>query len=170
VSPAPLPPHERPWRHPSELAPTRYSIEPDPHRYVVPLLVGTVTIVVVAALVVAMTPSPRSEPLTLSGTTTPARITRQVTDESGLVPIAVFTPIPNAVAAIPTFSTDSLRYATRLPHSSEVVIVQTAWATYRLLWRDVQFLHIDGQALIADETLALVGYMEGPHFYPTIQR
>jgi hypothetical protein len=153
------------------LAPTRYSIEPDPHRFVLPLLVGTVTIVVVAALVVAMTPSPPSEPLMLSDTTTPARITRTAAaTESGLVPIAAFTPIPNAVAAIPTFSIDSPRYATRLPHSGEVVIVQTSAATYRLPWHDVQWLRIDGVAIIADETLALIGYMEGPHFYPLVER
>jgi len=137
---------------------------------VIPLLVGTVTIVVVAALVVAMTPSPPSEPLTLSGTTTPARITRPEGDDTGVVPIAAFTAIPNAVAAIPTFTVDTPRYATRLPHSGEVVLVQTPSATYRILWRDVQFLRIEDRAWIADETLALIGYMEGPLFYPLIRR
>lgn len=190
MSPAPLPPHERPWRHPSELAPTKASLEPERHRSALPLLMGTMATVVVVAMVVAMTPSPPSEPLLLSDTTTPARITPangqdpdaqdaggqgagavgQSSQAGTMLRIASFTAIPNAVSAAPTFTVDGRRYARRLPHAGEAVIVQTESATYRILWREIEMLRVEGRALIADETLALVGYIEGPDFYPLVER
>ncbi len=171
VSPAPLPPHERPWRHPSELAPTRDDVEPEVNRFTLPLIVGSATMLVVAVLVVAITPSPSaSDPIALSGTTTPARLTRAAPADEAVVRIAAFTPIPNAVAAIPTFHIDGRRAATRLPRANEWVLAQTESATYRLLWGEVQWLDVDGLAVIVDESLALIGYIDHGHFYPLVDR
>lgn len=126
---------------------------------------------VVAVLVVAMTPSPSpSDPIALSGSTTPARITGATPADEAVVRIAAFTPIPNAVAAIPTFHIDGRRVAMRLPRASESVLVQTESATYRITWGEVQWLDIDGLAVIADESLALIGYIEHGHFYALVER
>jgi hypothetical protein len=50
------------------------------------------------------------------------------------------------------------------------VIVQTKYKTYRLTWRDVPRLDIEGRAVIVDAWLDIVGYIEGGRFYPTIGR
>jgi len=137
---------------------------------------------VVAVLVVAMTPSPStSDPVALSGSTTPARITRTVTQGDDVVRIAAFTPIPNAVAASPSLHADDgdvsgrmtaagRLVAKRLPRASESVLVQTDHATYRVVWADVQWLDIDGYAVIANESLAIIGYIDHGWFYPLVDR
>jgi hypothetical protein len=141
------------------------------NRFALPLIVGSATMLVVAVLVVAMTPSPsESDPIALSGTTTPARITGAAPADGAVVRIAAFTPIPNVVAAIPTFHIDGRRVATRLPRANESVLVQTESATYRVMWDEVQWLDIDGLGVIADESLALIGYIDHGHFYPLVER
>jgi hypothetical protein len=137
---------------------------------------------VVAVLVVAITPSPStSDPVALSGSTTPARITRTVTQGDDVVRIAAFTPIPNAVAANPSLHADDgdesgrmtaagRLVAKRLPGASESVLVQTDHATYRVVWADVQWLDIDGYAVIANESLAIIGYIDHGQFYPLVDR
>jgi hypothetical protein len=133
-----------------------------------PLVVGSTTMLLVVALVVAMTPSPSEQPAAQSVTTVPARAADE--PDRGIVRLALVTPIPNAVAAIPTFSVDDGRGAHRMPHADETVIVQTKYKTYRLTWRDVPRLDIEGRAVIVDEWLDIVGYIEGGRFYPTIGR
>ena len=74
VEPGPLPPHERSWRHPSELGPTQVDIDDSSrssHANVLALAGGTLAVLAVAALVVAMTPRTSSGPVALSATTTP---------------------------------------------------------------------------------------------------
>lgn len=149
---------------------------------------------VIAVLVVAVTPSPTgTQEIALTGSTTPARITPRSTlapaagpsgGASGIAPagrpgvapddaavrLAAFTAIPNAIAATPTFDIDERRHATRLPRADEHVLVQTEWATYRITWREMQWLELDGPALIGDETHAVVGYIEDGSFYPLFDR
>lgn len=149
---------------------------------------------VIAVLVVAVTPSPTgTEEIALTGSTTPALISprttlgpatnsgaatsgtastggRGVAPDDAAVRLAAFTAIPNAIAATPTFDIDARRHATRLPRADEHVLVQTEWATYRITWREMQWLELDGPALIADETHAVVGYIEDGSFYPLFDR
>jgi hypothetical protein len=86
------------------------------------------------------------------------------------VRLAAFTPIPNAVAATPTFDIGGRLVASRLPRASESVLVQTELATYRIAWGDVQWLEIEGHAVIADESFALIGYIDDGDFYPLVDR
>jgi hypothetical protein len=126
------------------------------------------TMLLVVALVVAMTPSPVAEQTAQSVTTVPARPSRTAEPDRGIVRLAAVTAIPNAVAAIPTFSIEGQRGATRLPQADETVLVQTEYATYRLTWRDVQWLEIDGSAVIVDASLDVVGYIDDGRFYPMV--
>jgi hypothetical protein len=140
----------------------------------VPLLVGSMAILAVAILVVAMTPTPDGGGgQAITGSTAPSTAAggaRPVASTNGVasVRLSSFTPIPNAVAAMPQFSLDDQAFAARLPRRDETVIVQTELATYLLGWGDVQYLDLDGNALIADASLALVGYLDDGQFYSLV--
>lgn len=79
VERAPLPPHERSWRHPSELAAdTRQEIRTErPSRSVrtAALTGGTLTIVLVGAVVLSLTPRGAANPTVAGSTPLPQRIT-----------------------------------------------------------------------------------------------
>ena len=70
----PVPPHERSWRHPSELAAAEQAViraEPVSHSTrTVALTTGTVGLLAIALLVLTMTPSRDGAPVALSASTT----------------------------------------------------------------------------------------------------
>lgn len=115
-----MPPHERSWRHPSELAPTRGDLDPDitgPARSPLPLLAGTLAVAAVVMLVVAMTPRAGDNGDVAAVTTLPAfstappsETTRAVaTGVSSGVSAASFgftrlTAIPSAIAVAPSIA------------------------------------------------------------------
>jgi hypothetical protein len=75
VGPAPLPPHERTWRHPSELAAderdlVRLSEVPSSTRTFA-MVTGTVGLLAVAALMLTVTPRRDGSPVALESTTLP---------------------------------------------------------------------------------------------------
>jgi len=77
VEPGPLPPHERSWRHPSELGPTRFDVDDAVRRTrtnLAALAGGTVAVLAVATMVVAMTPRAANGPVAMIATTTPISI------------------------------------------------------------------------------------------------
>jgi hypothetical protein len=79
VSQAPLPPHERTWRHPSELAAAereafRTAEAPSGTRLFA-MVTGTVGLLAVGLLVLTVAPDRTDAPLTVSATTTPSAVT-----------------------------------------------------------------------------------------------
>jgi hypothetical protein len=71
VEHGPLPPHERTWRHPSELGPTRADVDPGHHDHFTALALGLVAMLAVAGMVIAMTPRTSPGGMASSATTTP---------------------------------------------------------------------------------------------------
>ncbi|MEO6653441.1 MAG: hypothetical protein ABIP17_12375 [Ilumatobacteraceae bacterium] len=72
----PLPPHERTWRHPSELAAEERAVvlaEPTPRSVrVMALTSGTMGLLAVGLLMVTITPARGESPIAISASTTPA--------------------------------------------------------------------------------------------------
>lgn len=187
VEPGPLPPHERTWRHPSELGPTRADIEPGSSSHLAALAVGTLAVIAVAGLVVAMTPRTSSSPVALSATTTPVAALREPTNAppgigtsaatasvrvataaaSGLprIPIGAlltsFSAFPHAVTSGPQLTLDGTGVANRLPDDHDIVLVHTEAVTYELPWGEVPFLGMPDGSVVFDGAGALVAHVAG---------
>ncbi len=159
MEPAPLPPHERSWRHPSELAPTVSDVDRSTGGRNLVLVTGTAAAVLVVMLVVALTPPPSSAPTAISSTTLPSVSARDpnaarstveraqgivqlerssVTQES----VLTLSGSPNAISAAPDAATSDLQIARSVPDPNDRVILLTGSHTYNLRWHQV--------ALIAD--------------------
>ncbi|WP_420452699.1 hypothetical protein [Ilumatobacter sp.] len=76
MEPAPLPPHERTWRHPSELAPTVDDVDPGWNGRGWVLAAGTVATMMAAVMVLALSPPRSPSPTAVSATTVPAATIR----------------------------------------------------------------------------------------------
>ncbi len=158
VEPAPLPPHERPWRHPSEIGPTRAEIERDGQGRPIVLAAGALAAILLVATVVAMTPRPAAGPNAISATTKPALAQAaaspaatggtQIISASRAPRLASFAPIPNAIAAAPVGRENTVVVAASLPSDGEVVHVTTESVTYRVEWADIAFLELYERALV----------------------
>jgi hypothetical protein len=174
VEPGPLPPHERTWRHPSELGPTRLDIDDStsrPHVNLMALAGGTMAVLAVAAMVVAMTPRAASGPVALSATTTPITA-RAVTVPPSVtataappVPIEVrartamltsFVAFPHTVTSGPELDVDGTDVAAVAPAGDEMVFLRTEAVTYRLSWGDVQQMTVPDGSVVFDDDGHLV--------------
>jgi hypothetical protein len=157
VGPAPIPPHERQWRHPSELAPTAADIDTPTNARALILATGTTALLLAAVLVVAISPSRSAAPSAVSATTLPAatielqraaaEVEREVAgtqeairpqrntilSENGLALVGA----PNAVSAAPVGDADDFAIAGDIPAGTERVIVLTASHAYDLRWGDI---------------------------------
>jgi hypothetical protein len=175
VEPGPLPPHERSWRHPSELGPTRLDVDDTTRRANVNLVAlggGTLAVLAVAALVVAMTPRTSSGPVALSATTTPitARAvveppvttaltaTARSTEPMAIRPVLTtsFVAFPHAVTPGPQLDVDGTDVADAAPAAGETVFVRTEAVTYRLTWEDAQHMHVPDGSVVFDDSGDLV--------------
>jgi hypothetical protein len=128
---------------------------------------GTMAVLAVAAMVVAMTPRTSSGPVALSATTTPitARAVTTPPSVTGTaappVPIEVrartamltsFVSFPHAVTSGPELDVDGTDVADASPAQDETVFLRTEAVTYRLSWGDVQQMTIpDGSVVFDDE-------------------
>lgn len=172
VDPPPLPPHERSWRHPSELAPTAADID-DTRPGRAALALGSVTVAVVAmgVIVLALTPARSSDVGTASATTiavidaepvisprlTIVTIDTSVSRNASLAPL---TRIPNAVSAVIP-PRDGRSPARSLPGPTDAVIVLTDEMTYRLPWAALPWLDAPDGSVVLDEYGDLLGRIEG---------
>jgi hypothetical protein len=166
VEPAPLPPHERTWRHPSEIGPSQVEIEADGHGRPILLAAGTLAAVMLVAIVIVMTPRPTAGPNAISATTKPALTQTPVTADATSGPqiisarraprLASFAPIPNAIAARPVARQTTIVIARSLPADGDIVHVQTDLVTYRLAWKDLAFLELHERASVIDDRGELV--------------
>ncbi|TFH15469.1 MAG: hypothetical protein E4H05_08190, partial [Acidimicrobiales bacterium] len=156
MEPGPLPPHERTWRHPSELGPTKADIDAGSSNHLAALAVGALAVVAVAGLVIAMTPRTSSSPIALSATTTPVSAVRSndattmpviassptrvaTATSAGLpaprIPIGAlltsFSAFPHAITSGPQLTLDGTGIATELPDVHDIVLVHTEAVTYQ---------------------------------------
>ena len=176
VSPAPLPPHERQWRHPSELAPTAADIETPSNSRALILATGTTAILLAAVLVVALSPPRSSAPSAVSATTLPSATlelqrsvgqpgsdtTRDqqlvrtqrtsITGENGLALVGA----PNFVSAAPVGNADDMALAGGVPADGERVIVLTTSHTYDVAWGDIPDLAAPDGSIVMTRTGSLV--------------
>ncbi len=184
VGPAPLPPHERAWRHPSELAVT--AVGPDTPigggRALV-LATGVAAAMMAAVMVVALTPPRSAAPSAVSATTLPA-LTVQVRgtaiqgtdrvavaqeadavriDRSTLTRDSALSLVgsPDAVSTAPS-NLDALDVATRTPNSADVVYVLDRSHTYALDWSQIDRLGApDGSVVVNADGELLATFVDG---------
>lgn len=167
MEPSPLPPHERTWRHPSELGPTKVDVETGSNSLVIALATGTLAVFVVAAMIVAMTPRRSSAPIALTATTTPiilpaAQTSAELataTDNRQSIRLASFSAMPNAVASAPQLSLDGRQIAQQLPLLTELVLLRTEAVTYRLRWVDVPLITVPDGSVVVDSQGDLVAHV-----------
>lgn len=177
VEPGPLPPHERSWRHPSELGPTRHDVVDETGHHRAAFALGTLAVLAVAGLVIAMTPRATSSPTALNATTMPPAILRapattvesspapvQPTSErAALVPMdALFTSFaafPHSVAPRPQISIDGTDIAATVPTPEDDVLVHTDDVTYELPWGQVPLLDVPNGTVVFTLTGELVAHL-----------
>jgi hypothetical protein len=170
VEPGPLPPHERTWRHPSELGPTSadvvHSSSSSPHGKLLAIASGALAVAVITAIVVTATPRPSSQPTALSATTLPPFVTSPPTALRGSKApsriasavklaepnpvLASFTPIPNEIASSPLGAHDEPEIADELPETDDAVTVQTDDVTYHCQWDEIRWLDMPDGTIIVD--------------------
>jgi hypothetical protein len=165
VEPGPLPPHERTWRHPSELGPTSGDVDATtsfgPHTKMLAAASGVLAFMLVVAIVVTATPDRSDAPTALSATTTPvvafssstlrpAETPRHTIAPAQALLLVSLTAIPNEIASAPQLSQQLPAVADRLPKSSEAVMVQTADVTYHCTWADVALLEMPDGTMVVD--------------------
>ncbi|MEM8621464.1 MAG: hypothetical protein AAGF73_17265 [Actinomycetota bacterium] len=164
----PIPPHERTWRHPSEIGPTRADVDLAPNRrasssIAIAVASGTLTIAAVAMLLVVVTPSRSGTPLTLSATTSPpiaqsVRATRPAGPivAQPTVGLASFSATASVLSA-PLVLLD--RVAARAPDPDEVVFVVVGEATYRAVWNHVPWMTASADAVVVDGSGHVVAHL-----------
>jgi hypothetical protein len=181
VEHGPLPPHERTWRHPSELGPTRADVETGSSNHLAALAIGALAVVAVAGLVIAMTPRTSSSPIALSATTTPVSALRANDPSTATAPrvataaaaglptsripigalLTSFSAFPHAVTSGPQLTLDGTDVATRLPDDHDIVLVHTEAVTYELPWGEVPFLRMPDGSVVFDGSGALLAHVAG---------
>ena len=165
MEPGPLPPHERTWRHPSELGPTKADLESGPSSRLAALAVGTLAVIAVAGLVVAMTPRTSSSPTASAQRPHRSRRCANRPPRPAVAPppqpprhawqpqpafahrgfrsallLTSFSAFPHAITSGPQLTLDGTDVATRLPDDHDIVLVHTDAVTYELPWGEVPFL------------------------------
>lgn len=184
VGPAPLPPHERAWRHPSELAVARVVNDSgDGGGRGLVFATGLAVVMLATVMVVALAPPRSDAPSAVSATTLPAidvqlrgavpSAAEQPTSDDeteavhlGRHPMSRETSLalvgaPNAVSASPS-ETEGLHVGHQLPESRERVFVLTESYTYVLLWSQIdQLVAPDGAIVITDSGELLASFVDG---------
>ncbi|MEP1126441.1 MAG: hypothetical protein ABJH68_21360 [Ilumatobacter sp.] len=185
MGPAPLPPHERAWRHPSELATaTAVGLDtPVNGGRAVVLATGVAAVMMAAVMVVALTPPRATAPSAMSATTLPA-LTVQVRatatqgtdrataaqdadavriDRSTLTRDSALSLVgsPGAVSAAPS-DPSLLDVAERAPDGAETVYVISRSRTYSLDWSQIDRLVApDGSVVVDADGQLLATFVAG---------
>ena len=129
---------------------------------------GTMAVLAVAAMVVAMTPRAASGPVALSSTTTPITARAVVEPpETALVnstapsmartPLAAqtalstsFVAFPHAITPGPQLDVDGTQVADATPSGDDTVFVRTEAVTYQLTWDLAQHMDVPDGSVIFD--------------------
>lgn len=130
---------------------------------------GSLAVLAVAAMVVAMTPRAATGPVALSSTTTP--ITARAVVEppetasvSSSAPATVRTPLvaaptalstsfvafPHAITPGPQLDVDGTQVADAAPADDDTVFVRTEAVTYQLTWDLAQHMHVPDGSVFFD--------------------
>ena len=166
MEPGPLPPHERAWRHPSELGPTSHDVDGTASfgtfTKTLAAAASALAVMLIGAIVVTATPNSSDAPMMLSVTTNsvvsfaPTSVDRPESTRHSIAPVQAplmvsMSAIPNEIASAPQLSIEALRVAARLPKPSEAVMIQTADVTYRCTWAEVESLEMPDGIMVADD-------------------
>lgn len=166
---APLPPHERTWRHPSEIGQKTVEVDRGSGHRFVALATGALAVALIAALVVTVTPSGSADaPIAVSATTSPPVRESIRADASTAIAAAgtirsirfvEATAIPRAIANVPAaayLSTDLSDPQAVLPDLHDQVLVVTDQYAYPVAWSDVARLDVAGDAVVIRSDGAIV--------------
>ena len=122
---APLPPHERPWRHPSELGPPEHEPTTTGGRVLI-VTTATLSLLLIGVLAISMTPDHSASPETAASTISGLRTVPQTAAALERPPLPMVTPLGDGGWAVTTMSAVAGRSGTmhaRLP-SGDVVDVE----------------------------------------------
>jgi hypothetical protein len=169
---APLPPHERTWRHPSELVATTNEVESGRPPRGIALVGGALAVVMVATMVVALTPRQNAATTTAIGATTLPTALLSDSENTAVAAaesirtsrLAGITAIPQAIANIPlaasllSSSDDPTQVV--LPDLDDRVTVLTDQFAYAVAWRDVTRIDVTTGAVVIDNAGFVVARME----------
>lgn len=125
VDRAPLPPHERPWRHPSELGPPEHEPTTTGGRVLI-VTTATLSLLLIGVLAISMTPDRSASPETAASTISGLRTVPATAAGLEQPPLPMVTPLGDDGWAVTTMSAvagRSGRVQARLP-SGEVVDVE----------------------------------------------
>lgn len=158
---APLPPHERTWRHPSEIGPTTVEVDRGSGHRFGALATGALAVALIAALVVTVTPGgPADAPISVSASTSPpvresiraaANTAIAAAESIRSIRLVEATAIPSAIADVPPAayrSTGSSDPQAVLPDLHDQVLVLTDQYAYSVAWSDVARLDVAGDAVV----------------------
>lgn len=166
---APLPPHERTWRHPSEIGPTTVEIDRGSGHRFVALATGALAVALIAALVITVTPAGSiNTPIAVSASTSPpARDSIRAAASTAIaaaetirsIRLVEATAIPNAIANVPAAAFRSTGLSDPqavLPDLHDQVLVLTDQYAYSVAWSDVARLDVAGDAVVVGPNGAIV--------------
>ncbi len=197
VEPAPLPPHERRWRHPSEFGPSADEIAFDQrvarsNVRVVTIATGALTAALVATLVVTLTPRRPPAPTAMSATTLPAasvvvqgdgiaalsqasdrRVAEVRVDRRSLAPSTpiALTGAPLSVAATPLSQpSDDADVADVPPDGAAIVIVLTSTHAYQVSWDEVDLVDAPDGSVVVTTDGELVAAFDGGELHVLVER
>lgn len=126
---------------------------------------GTMAVLAVAAMVVAMTPRSASGPLALSSTTTPITVravveppgtasVRSTAPTTARAPLAAlstsFVAFPHAITPGPQLDVDGTQVADAAPAGDDNVFVRTEAVTYQLTWDLAQQMDLPDGSVVFD--------------------
>ena len=129
------------------------------------LVGGTMAVLAVAAMVVAMTPRASNGPVALSATTTPITVRAVVEPPSATVAptlpavievrsrtamLTSFVAFPHAVTPGPQLDVDGTDVADAAPQDDDLIFLRTEAVTYRLSWGEAQQMPVPDGSVVFD--------------------
>ena len=178
MGPAPLPPHERSWRHPSELAPTSAVADDRPARgRSIVFATGVLAIALVAAIVISIEPTPPPPDAVAATTIAVIAATAQERDPTPVsepapvllrqhsVTIArslVLTGAPAAVSAKHVTDPADLTLAPHSPDAPHTEVLLTRTHTFLVDWGDLNRIDApDGAVVVSSDGHLLATFVSG---------
>lgn len=177
---APLPPHERSWRHPSELAPTSVNLDerPRPGRSIV-FATGVLAVALVAAIIISIDPTPPPPDAVSATTIAVIAATAQEREPSpapepepapvllrqrGVTPdrSVTLTGAPAAVSAKHVADPADLDLAPHSPDDHHTVVLLTRTHTFLVDWGDLTRIDApDGAVVVTSDGHLLATFVSG---------